>query len=83
MAAMLAERERSRMEQFLEVSTTSVLDRAVAPSKPYWPQRKLIVLVSTFIILTITTLLLFIREALFKLTGCRGRSAIRRFLAES
>ena len=82
-AALVAERERSRMEQFLDIATTSVLDRAVVPSEPIWPRRKMIVLVSTFITLFVVYLALFAREAFFKMAGGRDRAALRRFLAES
>jgi tyrosine-protein kinase Etk/Wzc len=82
-AALVAERERSRMEQFLDVSTTSVLDHAIVPADPIWPQRKFIVLVSTFITLTLAYLFFFARVAFRKLTGGGGSGSIRRFLAES
>lgn len=82
-AALVAERERSRMEQFLDVSTTSVLDRAIPPVDPIWPRRKFIVLVSTFITLTLAYLILLARMAFCKMTEGGNGSSIRRFLAES
>ena len=80
---LIAERESARLQSIMDTGTTTILDRAYAPHRPIWPDRKLMLALTAAISLLLGGLAAIGSEYLRFLGEGRFREGWHRLLRES